>query len=125
MNIKKIFAVLSISALIAIPFIGITHAQEFTPPANQQTEVQGPPEILQGGFSDVIQIIRRLTNWLFTILLLLAVVFIIMAAYTYLSSGGGEGVEKAHKMIVYAMVALAVGFLSRGIVYVVEELVGQ
>jgi hypothetical protein len=79
--------------------------------------------VLAGGPSGVVKLIKVITNWLFTILLVLAVVFIILAAYKYLMSGGGEEVGAAHKMVMYAAVAIAVGFLAKGIVFVVEELV--
>ena len=79
--------------------------------------------ILAGGPGGVIDLIVTITNWLFTILLLLAVLFIVLAAYKYLFSGGGEEVGAAHKMLLYAAVAIAVAFLAKGIVFVVKELV--
>ena len=72
---------------------------------------------------DVINIIARLTNWMFTFLLLGAVIAIIYAAFIYLTSGGGEEVATAHKIIMYAAIAIAVAMLSRGIVTVVEKLI--
>ena len=76
------------------------------------------------GLSGGVALIQKITNWLFTVLLVLAVLFIIMAAFKYLFSGGSEeAVATAHKMIIYAVVAIAVAFLARGIVFVVQELV--
>lgn len=76
------------------------------------------------GLSGGVALIQKITNWLFTVLLVLAVLFIIMAAFKYLFSGGSEeAVGTAHKMIIYAVVAIAVAFLARGIVFVVQELV--
>jgi len=79
--------------------------------------------ILAGGRNGVVNLLGRIANWLFAILMVLAVIFIILAAYQYLISGGGDGVSKAHKMLIYAAIAIAVGLLSRGIVYVVAQLV--
>lgn len=70
----------------------------------------------------IIQLIEKIGSYFYTILLSLAVIFIIMAAYNYLTSGGGEKVAKAHKMIVWTLVAIAVAFLSKGIVAVVKAL---
>lgn len=74
--------------------------------------------------SDLIDIIDSITNWMFTLLLILAVGFVVFAAYKYLTSGGGEETGKAHKMLLYAAVAVAVAVLSRGVINVVKVLVG-
>jgi hypothetical protein len=81
-------------------------------------------ETLPGGANDLLGIIDRVTNWFFTILLVLAVIFIIFAAYKYLMSGGGEEVGKAHKMVLYAAVAVAVAVLAKGVVNVTKVLIG-
>ncbi|PIT93371.1 MAG: hypothetical protein COU06_00160 [Candidatus Harrisonbacteria bacterium CG10_big_fil_rev_8_21_14_0_10_38_8] len=81
--------------------------------------------ILAGGLGGIELLIIRIANWMFTLLLVLAVLFIILAAYKYLLSQGGDGVKEAHKMLVYAAVAIAVAFLARGIVFVVEQLVSS
>ncbi len=74
-----------------------------------------------GGIRDFIGVIA---NWLFVILLIVAVLYIILAAYKYLFSGGNdEAVAAAHKMLLYAVVAIAVAFLAKGIVFVVQQLV--
>lgn len=114
----KYFIVLSLLAIIIL-----------TPAlASAAGGLKGVPEasntILANGPNGVLRLINTITNWLFTILLMLAVVFIILAAYKYLLSGGGEEVGAAHKMIIYAAVAIAVAFLAKGIVFVVEQLVG-
>lgn len=110
---KKIILFLSILALIGSPVL-----------ASAQANIPDPGEtVLAGGPGGVVDLIRIITNWMFTILLVLAVVFILLAAYKYLMSGGGEEVGAAHKMLLYAVVAIAVAFLAKGIVFVVAELV--
>ena len=81
-------------------------------------------ETLPGGANDLLGLMDRITNWFFTILLVLAVIFIIFAAYKYLMSGGGEEVGKAHKMVLYAAVAVAVAVLAKGVVNVTKVLIG-
>jgi len=77
-------------------------------------------------FEDLVAIIERLTNWVFIILMVLAVLFIILAAFAYLTAGGDEEkVGKAHQRIIYAVVALAVAFLAKGVSFVVAQLLGQ
>ena len=92
--------------------------------ASAQAQVPNPGDtILSKGAPGVIDLINTISNWMFTILLVLAVIFILLAAYEYLLSGGGEETSKAHRMLIYAAVAIAVAFLAKGIVFVVAELV--
>ncbi len=77
-------------------------------------------------FEDVVGIIERLTNWIFIILLVLAVLFIILAAFSYLTAGGDEEkVSGAHQKIIYAVVAIAVAFLAKGVSFIVAQLLSQ
>jgi hypothetical protein len=68
-------------------------------------------------------IVNRITDWIFAILMTAAVVFILLAAFKYLTSKGGEEVTTAHKMLIWAMVAIAVGILAKGFVNVVRILI--
>lgn len=70
----------------------------------------------------IINVIETVGGYIYTILLTVAVIMIIFAAYNYLTSGGGEKVAKAHKMLIWAAVGIAVAFLSRGIVAVIKAL---
>lgn len=111
---KKI-SVLALSALLAVP--GLSFAIDI--PSNNVTP--GPRR-----FEDFLAIFDTLIKWMFTLLLVLAVVFIIVAAFKYLTAGGDEEkVGGAHKMIIYAVVAIAVAFLAQGVSFVVAQLLGQ
>jgi magnesium-transporting ATPase (P-type) len=77
-------------------------------------------------FNDYVGVITTLIRWMFIILLVLAVLFIIMAAFSYMTSGGDEEkVAGAHKKVIYAVVAIAVAFLAQGVSFVVASLLGQ
>lgn len=109
----------SLTAGLSLAFTHLAAAQ-------QQFEVIPDPgrTILRGGPTGVIALLETITNWAFVLLLVLAVLFIILAAYKYLFSGGSEeAVGVAHKMIIYAVVAVAVAFLAKGIIFVVRQLV--
>ena len=121
---KKTFAILTLSVLLLQPIGAL--AAPFTSIASSTCPAGATcidPNLLSNGPSDIVKLINDITNWLFTILILGAVVLFIMAGYKYLTSGGGEEVASAHKMIAYGAVAVAVGFLAKGIVTVVEKLV--
>lgn len=73
---------------------------------------------------DVLRVMENLVNVFFTFLLITAVIFIIVAAYNYVAGGSDpETVKKAHRMLAYAVVALAVGLLARSVPFIVRELV--
>lgn len=111
MNRRVLVALL----LAATPFVALAAP----PPAPNPL-----PSTLPQGPTSVLCLIESTTNWLFTIFLVTAVVFIVLAAYKYLFSGGGEQAGAAHKMLIYAAVAVAVAMFSRGFVFVVGQLVG-
>lgn len=70
----------------------------------------------------VIGLITRVTNWAYGILLVLAVLFIVYAAYLFLfSAGDTDRAEKAKKQIVYAVIAIAIAILARGIIAFVQN----
>lgn len=103
----------------AVPNPQTTAQQPCTPGNGIDCPAAFDPNI-NGTF--VTNLINTVANWLFTFLLVLAVVFIVLAAYKYLfSQGSGEAVEAAHKMLLYAAVAVAVALLSRGFVYVIRN----
>lgn len=80
---------------------------------------------LTGGGNGIVALLRIVANWMFTILLLLAVIFIIYAAFIYLTSAGDtEKAGKGHKIIIYAAVAIGVAILAKGLVFIVAQLVG-
>ncbi|PIR88679.1 MAG: hypothetical protein COU09_00880, partial [Candidatus Harrisonbacteria bacterium CG10_big_fil_rev_8_21_14_0_10_44_23] len=53
-----------------------------------------------------------------------AVIMILMAAYNYLFSGGDEKkVSTAHKMLIWAAVAVVVGLLAQTIPFIVQSII--
>lgn len=72
---------------------------------------------------EVIQAIENIGDWMYTIFLSVAVIMIVYAAFIYLTSGGGENVAKAHKMLIYAAVAIAVAVGANGIISLVQAII--
>lgn len=74
-------------------------------------------------YSDVIRVINTVGNWMLGILLALAAIFIIYAAFLFLTAAGDETkVKEAKNVIIYAIVAIVVGILAWGITQVVQTL---
>src|SRR3989344_1106012 len=98
-------------ALTAMPLLSLAQGETLPP---------GPSSI-----EDIIDILDRLLNWMFTILMTVAVTFILYAAFVYLTAGGDpEKVKTASNQLIYAAVAIAVALVAKGIRFIVEQLVG-
>ena len=75
--------------------------------------------------TDITGIILTIITWLFTILIFLAVLFIIIAAFKYLTAAGDpEKVKSASNMLIYAAVAIAVALLARGFPTIICRIFG-
>lgn len=82
------------------------------------------PQATQFGFREVTRAMSQLITDLWAILIGVATIFFIVGAYRYLTSQGNpESVKTATKTIVYGLVALAVGLISRGLVYFVNDVI--
>src|SRR5579863_8624085 len=64
-------------------------------------------------------------NWLFYGLIILTVIFVLIAAYRYLTAAGDpERVSSANKTILYAVIAVVVAVLAKGIPIFASSLIG-
>jgi hypothetical protein len=100
-----------------LAFIAKVYAADLPPPNSLKTVLDSP--------TDALGKIGTVANWIFATLLAVAVIFVLLAAFKYLTSGGGEGVSEAHKMLLYAAIAIAVAVLAKGIVTIAAKIAGQ
>lgn len=85
------------------------------------TEPEGPPAMTG---NDLITALQRLVNWLFTILLIVAVIFIIISGYNFVTAQGDpEKIHKARNFVLYALVGVAVAVASVGLVALVQLII--
>lgn len=74
---------------------------------------------------DIIEALENVVNWIFTLFLIFAVIFIIMAAFQFLTAGGDSTkVSGARDKLLYAAIGIAVALLSRAIIPLVEMMLG-
>jgi phosphoglycerol transferase MdoB-like AlkP superfamily enzyme len=72
---------------------------------------------------DIERILTTIVNWIFTILMIVAVIYILLAAFAYLGSAGDpEKVKTAQNRLIYAAVAIGVGLIAQGVRFVVSNL---
>ena len=71
------------------------------------------------------QSLCNITNWLFYFLIILAVIFIIVAAFKYLTAAGEpEKVKSASHMLLYAAIAIVVGILAKAVPSLIGSVLG-
>jgi len=74
----------------------------------------------------IIELINRITNYLMWIAIVLAPMMIIIAAFTFLTAGGNEKkVGTAKKMLMWAVIGLALVLVSKGIVSLLRDFLGS
>lgn len=74
--------------------------------------------------TDVMMILGSLTNWLFAILLVIAAIAIIVAAYFFVTAAGDpDKTKKARDFVLYALIGVLVALAAKGLVTLVERIV--
>ena len=74
---------------------------------------------------DLMTALNSLTDWLFTILLIVAVIFLMIAAFTFITaSGDPEKVGKARNFVLWALIGVAVGVAAKALVTFVQMIMG-
>lgn len=109
-TLKKILAT---GAIVALPLM-----------ASAQTPIIQPTPPGSDPLGKLFGILNTLTNWMLTGLIVLAGIFVVYAAYNYLTSAGSDDKIKAAKdTLIYAAVAVAVGLLAKVVVGIAQALV--
>ena len=86
--------------------------------------IQGPPGNITK-IEDLLDKICSVVNIMFTVLIIVAVVMVMYAAFLYLTAQGDpEKVKSANHTIIYAAIAIAVGIFSKGIPIMVATFLG-
>ena len=65
---------------------------------------------------DIWALLDKATNWFFGIVLFIAVIMLVYAGFTYITGGGNETkMATANKILIFALIGIAVSLLARGI----------
>lgn len=102
---KKFILTVVSTSLAVLPTIGMAQQQQ-----------GGAPSV------NVIEALESVTNWLFAILLIVAVIFLIIAGFYFIfAQGDPDKVSKARSMVLWSLVGVAVAVLARGLVILVSQ----
>jgi hypothetical protein len=105
-------------ASLALPLLA---AAQVTGPNGVAAPVSGINSL-----SEVGSELCGITNWLFYFLIILAVIFVIVAAFKYLTAAGDpEKVKAASHSLLYAAIAIVVGILAKAVPSLVGSVIGQ
>jgi len=117
---KKILASAALAVILGALVLTPALAQYAPgqPPSGQQPAV---PITGEQSVSGWVLIFVTAVRWVYTILFILAVLFILLAAYNFVTSKGDpEKVSTARKQVLWAVIGVAVGLLAWTIVRLVE-----
>jgi len=111
---KKVLTFLALTSLVVLP-IGLAVAADSAAPSYP----------MPNNAEAVWTTINAIVNWLFLILIIAAVVIIIIAAWTFLTAAGdADKTKSARNLIIYALIAIVVGFLAKAIVALIASIIG-
>jgi len=105
---KKILVGIILTTLITAPTLVIA--------------IEEVPEMSPEAF---LQILGDVVGYLFTILLIVAAIFLVIAGFNFVTaSGEPDKIAKAKTFVIYALVGVAVAVASRGLIALVREVMG-
>lgn len=110
-------------AIIALVLPVFAFAQQIPPP-----QPPTPVNVPQGQISSINGILQSLCTvfaYAFYFLIVIAVIFVIVAAFKYLTAAGDpEKVKAAGTMLLYTAIAIGVALLARAVPLVVASFLG-
>ena len=97
--------------------------------ATQSVVLAGGPQpatLPQWTAQQVINLVVRITNWIFTFLIAVVVIMVLVAGYMFVTAGGNPDQQaKARTVLIYALIGFAVGMIARGIIALVAAIMGR
>lgn len=138
---KKIYLALAILSVLAVFGATFAMAQDTIPNSctlRVATGITGcptggsvnydtiyPPNDVRGATCCLFSTINYAINWVFFILITIAVVMILIAAFNFLFSGGDPGkTTTARNYLIFAAIGIAIALLARAIPFLVKTLLG-
>lgn len=83
---------------------------------------QIPTDVEPAPTTQPLVVLQNVINVMFTFLLVMAAIFIIVAAYMFVTAGGDpEKVGTARNLVMYAIIAIVIAVMAQGIVYFIRR----
>ena len=118
-----------LTALLVVGFLGVSSAFVF---ASHEGAHPGDPEVgyenlppgpdTGGVFLDTVDAI---TDWVFAVLMLVAVIYLVLAAYQFITGGGDpQKVSEARQKLLYAVIGIGLALAANGVDNVLTNIIG-
>ena len=122
---KKIFGFLSaslLSFLISVPVFAITvDISPFQNNAGTKSPITNVDQVVGTG-----GLLITAVQWIYSIFFVVAVLFILIAAYNYLRGGTNpKAIETAKSQLKYAVIAIAIALVASGISLLIKGILSQ
>jgi hypothetical protein len=138
---KKIIstlALLALSVVMVLPMIASAQGELPTQcTIKASTGITGCPAVgsaatydtdygtTKGGTCCLFSTINQIVNWVFFILLIVAIIFILIGAFTFITaSGSPEKAMAARSYLMYAAIGIAIALLARAVPAIVKSITG-
>ncbi|MDE2019576.1 MAG: hypothetical protein KGJ13_04475 [Patescibacteria group bacterium] len=95
-----------------------------------QASIPQPPISAPQAYTNVAQILSvtsicNIINWLFYFLIILVIIFVLVAAFRYLTAAGNpEKVKLASLTLLYAAVAVVIALIAKGFPLIISSFLG-
>jgi len=107
---KIVFGIMLAVSLLAMVGAPAVLAQQ-APPGGQGLPEEGIPET----GAELLDTIALIGNWVFAIFLAMSVIYIILAAFQFVTGGGDPAqVSGARQKLIYAAIGIAIALLAAG-----------
>ncbi len=115
-----VFLMLSVLAVFALPVMA-THGGTHVEPEGAGAPVANVPNTAP----KLMSIIDTITNWIFAIFTVLTIIFVLLAAFQFVTAGGDAvKVGEARQKLIWASVGIIIALASKGLVPVIRNIVG-
>ncbi len=100
-------------------------------PVFASAQISQPPVQAPNNFNNIYQItgsaglLCTVINWIFWLLIVFTIIFVLYAAFQYLTAAGNpEKVSAAGSTLIYAAVAVVVALIAKGLPLIVSSFIG-
>ncbi|HEY5221371.1 MAG TPA: hypothetical protein VIJ29_04535 [Candidatus Paceibacterota bacterium] len=110
---------------LALPALALAQTGINPPPAGGGVQPVSVPQGTLTSLTGILQLLCNVFGWAFYFLIVLAVIFVIVAAFKYLTAAGDpEKVKSAGATLLYAAIAIGVALLAKAVPLVVGSFLG-
>ena len=122
MDIKKIIVFAVLCSLLSLPLLALPQVSLGIVPGSDFEPTGGPNNRVPKNLN-VMKVLNRIVDWIFSILLVFAAIMIVVAAFYFVTAQGNpDQVTKARNFVLWALIGVLVAFLARGLVNFVVKI---